>query len=98
MHISLTPRLEAFVKSRVESGLYNNASEVIREALRKQVEQDFGATVEDGEWLEAQLEQGLKDLREGRHAPWDEDAFEAEVQAEHQKRDLARQDRLEKAA
>ncbi|MEH6581164.1 MAG: type II toxin-antitoxin system ParD family antitoxin [Halioglobus sp.] len=34
MHISLTEELEARVKSRVESGLYNNASEVIREALR----------------------------------------------------------------
>ena len=34
MHISLTPELEAKVRSKVESGLYNNASEVIREALR----------------------------------------------------------------
>ncbi len=34
MHISLTPELESRVKSRVKSGLYNNASEVIREALR----------------------------------------------------------------
>jgi len=34
MHISLTPTLEAHVKRKVESGLYNNASEVIREALR----------------------------------------------------------------
>lgn len=34
MHISLTPELESRVKSKVESGLYNNASEVIREALR----------------------------------------------------------------
>lgn len=34
MHISLTPELEARVKAKVESGLYNNASEVIREALR----------------------------------------------------------------
>ena len=34
MHISLTPELEARVKSKVDSGMYNNASEVIREALR----------------------------------------------------------------
>ena len=34
MHISLTDNLAALVKSKVESGLYNNASEVIREALR----------------------------------------------------------------
>jgi len=34
MHISLTPELEKIVKSKVQTGLYNNASEVIREALR----------------------------------------------------------------
>lgn len=34
MHVSLTPELQEIVKSKVESGLYNNASEVIREALR----------------------------------------------------------------
>ena len=34
MHVSLTPELEAKVKAKVDSGLYNNASEVIREALR----------------------------------------------------------------
>jgi antitoxin ParD1/3/4 len=34
MHISLTPELEALVHKKVKSGMYNNASEVIREALR----------------------------------------------------------------
>jgi len=34
MHVSLTAELESRIKSKVESGLYNNASEVIREALR----------------------------------------------------------------
>lgn len=34
MHISLTPELQNLVKDKVDSGLYNNASEVIREALR----------------------------------------------------------------
>ncbi len=34
MHVSLTPELESRVRAKVESGLYNNASEVIREALR----------------------------------------------------------------
>ncbi len=34
MHISLTTELESRVKAKVESGLYNSASEVIREALR----------------------------------------------------------------
>lgn len=34
MHLSLTPELESRIKAKVESGLYNNASEVVREALR----------------------------------------------------------------
>lgn len=34
MHISLTPELENLIKEKVESGLYSNASEVVREALR----------------------------------------------------------------
>jgi len=34
MNISLTPKLESFVKAKVKTGDYNNASEVIREALR----------------------------------------------------------------
>jgi antitoxin ParD1/3/4 len=31
MHVSLTAELESRVKAKVASGLYNNASEVIRE-------------------------------------------------------------------
>ncbi len=34
MNVSLTPELEKFVSAKVESGRYNSASEVVREALR----------------------------------------------------------------
>ena len=65
MHISLTPELETRVKAKVESGLYNNASEVIREALR------FMDTHED--WiheiklarLREQLKRGIDQLDRG---------------------------------
>jgi antitoxin ParD1/3/4 len=40
MNISLTPHLEDLVKAKVESGLYNSASEVMREALRLLQERD----------------------------------------------------------
>ena len=40
MNISLTPHLENLVKSKVESGLYNSASEVMRDALRLLEERD----------------------------------------------------------
>jgi putative addiction module CopG family antidote len=34
MNVSLTPELEKYIRRKVASGLYNNASELIREALR----------------------------------------------------------------
>jgi antitoxin ParD1/3/4 len=34
MNFPLTPELEQFVQAKVESGRYNSASEVVREALR----------------------------------------------------------------
>lgn len=40
MNVSLTAKLEGYVKAKVKSGNYNNASEVIREALRGMQERD----------------------------------------------------------
>ena len=40
MNVSLTPELEEFVSGRVQSGRYNSASEVVREALRLLEEHD----------------------------------------------------------
>ena len=54
----MTPELGKFVDGRVESGLYNNASEVIREGLRLLKEHDevrlkWRESIERG-WLQAQ--------------------------------------------
>ncbi|MGP8270889.1 MAG: type II toxin-antitoxin system ParD family antitoxin [Terracidiphilus sp.] len=40
MNVSLTPELDSFVAGKVESGRYNSASEVVREALRLLEEHD----------------------------------------------------------
>ena len=40
MNVNLTPELEVLIQRKVESGLYNNQSEVVREALRLMAEQD----------------------------------------------------------
>ena len=58
MNVSLTPELEKFVDAKVESGLYNNASEVVREGLRLLKEHDeirvkWREQIERG-WLQAQ--------------------------------------------
>jgi antitoxin ParD1/3/4 len=48
MNVSLTDELERFVDGKVESGLYNNASEVVREGLRLLKEHDeFRARVRE---------------------------------------------------
>jgi antitoxin ParD1/3/4 len=40
MNVSLNPELERLIHQKVESGLYNSASEVIREGLRLLIAQD----------------------------------------------------------
>ena len=43
MNVSLTPELERLVNEKVESGLYQTASEVVREALRLLLEINDGS-------------------------------------------------------
>ena len=43
VNVSLTSALENYVRRKVATGLYNNASEVVREALRLMVERETGA-------------------------------------------------------
>ena len=68
MNVSLTEELERFVDGKVESGLYNNASEVVREGLRLLKENDdFRARVRESierGWAQAKA----GDLIEGEEA------------------------------
>lgn len=41
MHINLSPEMEKFVQSKVETGFYSNATEVIRDAIRRMHEEDM---------------------------------------------------------
>ena len=38
MNVNLTPELVKFVQAKVKAGRYNSASEVVRHALRKELE------------------------------------------------------------
>jgi antitoxin ParD1/3/4 len=40
MNVSLTPELEELINQKVKSGMYNSASEVIREGLRRMFKED----------------------------------------------------------
>jgi antitoxin ParD1/3/4 len=40
MHINLSPEMEQYLQSKVNSGYYSNASEVVRDAIRRMREED----------------------------------------------------------
>lgn len=67
MHLSLTPKLEAFVKAKVDAGHYNNASEVVREALRLMQEYETVRKLKL-QRLKKALAKGEADLAAGRFA------------------------------
>ncbi len=81
MHISLTDRLEAWVRAKVDSGLYNNASEVIREALRTQMRAEQ-THQEKLDALRAEIDKGWAQADAGDFVDFDFDAVMKEVEAE----------------
>ncbi|MBD2513003.1 type II toxin-antitoxin system ParD family antitoxin [Nostoc muscorum FACHB-395] len=58
MNVSLTIELEKWVQSKVESGMYTSASEVIREGLRLLKEQDALKAIRLAE-LRREIQQGI---------------------------------------
>ena len=71
LNVSLTPELEQFVQSRVSSGRYQTASEVIREGLRllEEREQAREAALEE---LRGQLRRGVEQADRGELLDGDE--------------------------
>jgi antitoxin ParD1/3/4 len=66
MNVSLTTELEKFVSAKVESGRYNSASEVVREALRLLEEHDQARSVQLAGFNQ-ELGRRLDTLDHGRH-------------------------------
>lgn len=64
MNVSLTPELEQFIDSKVKSGFYGSASEVIREGLRLLDEQD-AIKKKRIEMLNLEIDKGLSSLKSG---------------------------------
>ena len=61
MNVSLTAELETVIEKRVKSGLYNNASEVVRDALRRAFCQPQSLDLEeDTPELAALIREGVK--------------------------------------
>ena len=47
MNVSLTDELQALIKEKIKSGMYNNASEVVRDALRRTFCRPQGLNLEE---------------------------------------------------
>jgi len=84
MNVNLSPQLEDLVRSKVSSGLYASASEVVREALRLLQEQD--------RLREVKLEELRREVRRGLDSGPSKEWSAADVKAK------ARAKRASKAA
>jgi len=79
MHVSLTPELESIIQAKVKSGYYSNASEVIRDAIRRLHEQDSLS----GQ-LKIALQAGMQSIQQGNTVPYDMNAIRQQAEADDQ--------------
>jgi antitoxin ParD1/3/4 len=84
MNVSLTPELDKLVKMKVESGLYNSASEVIREALRLLKSRD---DLNEGRInaLKSDIQKGISSLDDGKGVEMTKDLFNSIKKSGQQK-------------
>jgi antitoxin ParD1/3/4 len=70
MNVSLTPELERYINQKIESGLYQTASEVVRAGLRLLAEREdlHRQTVEE---LRRELQAGIDEADRGELSPLD---------------------------
>ncbi len=88
MNVSLTPELEKFVNTKVQTGRYNSASEVVREALRLLEEHERARASQLSEFNK-ELDRRLAALDRGEHVD------PAEARARHRQKS---EDRRKKSA
>lgn len=85
VNVSLTPELDAFLRSRVKSGRYQTTSEVVREALRLLERQEKER--EDGlRLLKRKLEQAAAQAERGEWIDGDDAFAELRQQIEDRRR------------
>lgn len=70
MNVSLTPELEAYVAGKVASGLYQTASEVVREGLRLLRERDEAHQAKLAD-LRREVDIGIAEAEQGKVGPLD---------------------------
>jgi putative addiction module CopG family antidote len=70
MNVTLSPDIEAMIQRKIELGLYDDAGEVVREALTLLAERDRLAV------LRAELEVGFAQLARGEGVIWTPEVME----------------------
>jgi antitoxin ParD1/3/4 len=65
MHVNLSSEMESYIKSKVGSGFYGNATEVIRDAVRKMQAEEERRTS-----FRAAIAVGEADIAAGRVTPY----------------------------
>lgn len=78
MQVNLTPELDRLVEEKVASGLYENPSEVVREALRLLFEQEplLG-------WLRREARHGFEQLDAGEAVDLTREEFLSQMHERH---------------
>lgn len=82
LNVSITPHFSKFIRDRVKSGRYSNASEVVREALRRLEQEEMLAqqsTIVDPDNFEEAVLEGVRSIERGDfielHTPEDARRF-----------------------
>lgn len=88
VNVSLTPELDAFLQSRVQSGRYQTTSEVVREALRL-LERQEREREQALEGLKAKLQRGAAQAERGELLDGDEVFEELREMIEERRRTKA---------
>lgn len=68
LNVSITPHFSKFIRDKVKSGRYSNASEVVREALRRLEQEEMVAqqsTIEDPDNVHEAVRQGFASIERG---------------------------------
>lgn len=65
MHVNLSPEMESFIKGQVASGFYGNATEVIRDAIRRMQAEETRVQA----WRAA-VQKGDDELNRGEGIPY----------------------------
>ena len=76
MHVNLSPEMEGFIKSQVSSGFYGNATEVIRDAIRRMQAEETRLQA----WRAA-IKQGDDELDRGEGIAYTPDTLQGITQA-----------------